>query len=661
MNLLIKINKFSKTSLLIILQVLKGDTATKKAITFLLFFLIGFTIYGNSLHNGFMIDDHAFFTEKLKNVKYLHWWFIPDLDSHLGINGGKPHVYYRPLAHILPMIAHLLFGAKTFGYHVINLLLFVGAGFMISRVISRFFKAPLVGVLTGVFYLAHPLNGVFVNYITASVFGAQIILMCTSLLLLWESVNHWKGFKKFFGLIGTVVCFILSVMCHETAMGLPFYALILFAVNQPHATKKWRVCVAGLFAVLIAYFLWRMTNSSLNVSILSKFARYDMSLWQYLATLTKLMQWYLIQFVFPTKIVLIYATPVIRFALFKWIVGGLALLTALGAAVWKVRNDPLKLTGMLWWIIGFGLLIPASVFQPVHGMMIEPHWFIFSSIGMFMVLAQILLCKISLEDVTQAHGGFKPLPMGIFILCLCLIIPWGYISRQYNKLWGDEVVYCQNWLKVSPGFTAAEFYLAKRYEINKEYDKARFHYFNTLKQMYRPSITLTNLALMDLVEGDFESADLLLQESLKYDPHAAITVSNLGAVAYSDERYEDALGYFERSKLINWMAVLPRLNVAKTLLKLERRREAIVALKEIFDIVPNHEIALVELLRIYYADKNREGVINVGRELLAYSNNTVVLNNLSLIFDHYQMGHEAERARKKFENINKNNGGVDRK
>jgi hypothetical protein len=197
---------------------------------FFIFLLVGFLSYSNSLHNGFMIDDHAFFDEKMRNIKFLSYQFIPDKDKFLGIRGEKTDSYYRPLAHVIPMMCYLAFRDNPFGYHLVNLILFCLAAYLIYLFVGFLFQNQILAFLTGLLYLVHPINGVFVNYITANVFAAEVILLILSLMCLWLS---WESKWKIWLYSLSLLFFAISLLCHETAMAMPFYVMcLLFFVKK---------------------------------------------------------------------------------------------------------------------------------------------------------------------------------------------------------------------------------------------------------------------------------------------------------------------------------------------------------------------------------------------------------------------------------------------
>lgn len=643
---------------------------------------ISFIAFANALDNPFLIDDHAFFDEKLKNPKYVWLHFLPDKNKILKIEGESADPFYRPLATIIPMLMHLAFRDNVVGYHSGNTILFAIAGWMLFLFIRFLGGSARMALLAAVFYLIHPINGVVVNYITASVFAAQMVLMTGSLFCLMrfcegrekreerrkiddqgqntEDRREVSSVSYFFSsiflppsslawLVLSLFFYLLAAFCHETAMALPFYALVVIAVFRPLNNEQ--IVTLGnlksaflktlpLFLVMGAYFIFRMSHSSLDASILDKIGRYDMNFAQYLSTWTMLLWWYLSRLFYPDGIVLIMAHQPLREIgpIIGWIAVLLATIGLGAGSLWHYRRDRFAFFGLLLFILGFGPYTLACFFQPIHGLMIEPHWFLFPVMGFFIFLARVI-------------DGSK-VPKHIWSLGVVLmLVPWLVMGWRHNHIWGDEVRYCQWWLAKSPDFVAVNAYIAKAYELRKEFDKARYHYSTVLDRKYKAYIAYTNMGLMDLQEEKWDSAKINFQQALDLDPNASVAVSNMGVLSFKDGKFEEALEYFKRCRELDRFAILPRLNISKAYLKLNDPKAAADELEEALKIVPYHEIAIVNLIKIYIDQNDRANVEKVARWILDRSQNPNALNNVAIIFRSYgleALSREAAARAKRF-------------
>jgi len=138
----------------------------------------GLLVFFNSLNNKFLIDDFAFLHNPVwSSMKYIPSQWNPYREQSVGVvDAHGMQVYYRPLTHILYDICYPTFKNNFWKYHLLNLILFVLASSLIYLLIEKLTGNYNLAFLTGFFYLIHPINGIVVNYVSASVFALQLIL-----------------------------------------------------------------------------------------------------------------------------------------------------------------------------------------------------------------------------------------------------------------------------------------------------------------------------------------------------------------------------------------------------------------------------------------------------------------------------------------------------
>src|SRR3989338_6892531 len=134
-----------------------------------------FLVYSNSLNNGFMVDDHSLLlgNTRANNLNFLGEYFIPEKQVGSYVEGGGS--YYRPLAHLIPAVAYRLFGDNRIGHHLFNLFLFYVDCLVLYFFLMAIFGNRELSVMTAFLYVAHPINSLMINYLTANVFAVQLI------------------------------------------------------------------------------------------------------------------------------------------------------------------------------------------------------------------------------------------------------------------------------------------------------------------------------------------------------------------------------------------------------------------------------------------------------------------------------------------------------
>jgi tetratricopeptide (TPR) repeat protein len=564
---------------------------------------IGFITYGNSLHHSFVLDDHEFFDNPRTDIHSILQEFVPPHARLMGPGVYAVEAYYRPLAHVLPLLSYKVFGTNVQGHHAVNLALLIFASMMIYLFIRKITERDSWAFGTAVFYLVHPINGILVNHVAASVFSAQVIFMLAALCFL-ESLPF------------SILFFILALMCHETAMALPFYVLALLLIFYKYSFKEALLKALPLFVFLIGYFIFRLKFASLNTGIFANYAFFHMNIGEYLASVAKLIFWYISQLLSPGAVVPIWATAVVRQAVGWWFVTLIVLITGWAVVIYRLKNRPFSALGLTWLGIGFIPLFFACLFQPTRALIIEPHWFIFSEIGFFILLASL----------------FKSTKLSL-IFALLLLIPWIVISRSYNTLWSNEVSYCQYWMQNAPDFRGAiSFELAQAYDLQGQYALAQKYYRQGLTP--HPNDWLryhSRLGLMALKQGKWQEAQEHFIQALEIDPHSAVNLNNAGAVYLQQGSKIKARQYFLDSISEDPYFLLPRLNLAEMYGNEGDWQKALQAYHAVLKIKPHDEMALIHILKIYWDQKDKNNIITTAKELAANSNSPLTQRNVRII------------------------------
>lgn len=557
--------------------------------------LIAVLTFSNSLHNEFMIDDYAMFLENpiAHNVNFLHFQLIPDQDRYLSINQQQSNAYYRPVVHVLPMICYLLFKENPFGYHVVNLVLFVLCCSSIYFIIQYLFRNKGVALLTSILYCVHPINGMFVNYITASVFAVQVLAMiwcCYLFCLLQESKKFSLWFLSF-------SCCLLALLCHETALAMPFYLLAVALFAKGYRMKKAIMISLPYFVFVFAFFLTRLKYASLKESIFDKMGLVDLSFFEYIASFTNLLIWYFSKFFWFEGIVFLWSMAPVQDNILLWNILFFGLLISLvGLLFYKKQKSAMKL-GLAWTLIGCLPVTFACMFHISRGFMIEPHWFFFSSIGFFFLGALFLLKILELLQ--------PKIRMGIIAFVLGILI---IVSRSYNVLWSDEREYTKHWLKESPSLKGVNFYLANAYMRHGQNELARQHYQKSIENNFFDWQIYTNLGLMDYFENNFNSAKSQFERAYSIYPNSTVTLNNLGLVHWKLGERGQANAFFTKAIETNRFYLEPQMNLASLHAQNGYYDQAIKVYKNILTLNANNHEATFGLLKAYLALGQKENV-----------------------------------------------------
>jgi len=558
--------------------------------------ILGFAAYSNSLHNDFVMDDYHIIwgDTKIHNIKNIYYQFIPDLTRYLQIESSGRHAYYRPFAHILPMLNFLMFRENVFYYHLFNLILFCLCGISLYVLTMQLFKNERLALLTSILFIVHPINGLFVNYLTANVFGLQVLSMSWATTLFIRSFDHRRSICC---VILSVFCFITACFCHETAFFLPFYLVLIQWVYKKSSWKHIFMRTLPYFVILTLFFVLRFKYASLQGNIFGKINLQEMTIFHYTATYAKLCFWYFSRFVYTKGIVMNWATPVLGNMIWQWNSALVLLLGAIIFAFFMPNKYPNRVFIFYWVILGLIPVIFGCVVNLNRGFfMIEPHWLFFASFGVFWAVASGLL-------FLQKFIGKLILTILLVSVILLLI----FQSRQYNRLWGDEIRYCKTWQDEVPVIKDPFFYMASAYMRKGFHDQARINFLKTLEGIKADWEVYNNLGLIEYERKNYKVAVQYYEQALRYHPHSAVVYNNLGVVYNSMKQTNFARKNFQQALKMDRFKLEPRINLIDMDIKQKRWQEAEKNCRINLEINPQHNDSLRYLMIILlHQDKTNE-------------------------------------------------------
>ena len=439
------------------------------------FLFLCLVTYQNVFQNEFLMDDYPMLIQNysIDNTQFLQ----------INPQSLKTQAYFRPVTHVLNFITYAFFGNGPWGYHAFNLALFYLCSIALYSLLKIIIRDQVTVLLTCVLFCVHPINGVLVNYKNATGYAFMLLSFLLSLLcLISGEKNRSNGGQYFLN----AVWFFLAPLCHEV--------VILYFTKEAKFDAILKKCLPSL-SIIIIYFAYKMFQGAGHYSFINLIFSFHLSVIEYVASVTKLIVWYVQKLMGAQGILLIFDIPLTERHAWLW-ASLLVILIFLSIYLMgiKWRKDP-KSWALSWMLIGFIPLTLACFSRPNLGFIIEPHWLLFSSLGYFVLLA--IGCS-KLKEITH------PVIWHLCILAIC-----GYYlmqSHQYNYLWGKQERYCRYWLSISPNNFMPNYWLGFAYIEQKEYLKAREVYQRLLKKVNVPFEVYGNLGICELKLGNYHSA-----------------------------------------------------------------------------------------------------------------------------------------------------------
>jgi tetratricopeptide (TPR) repeat protein len=585
-----------------------------------MFFILGFLVYGNSLNNKFLMDDNFFLNNPVfSSTKFILSQWNPYREQALGVvDSHEIQSYYRPMQHMVLDLCYATFKNNYWQYHFLNFFLFVLASSLIYLFIERVTGNYIFAFLAGFFYLIHPINGIIVNYISASVFPFQIIFMLGSILLLWESLE--RNNNRLLYALSLLFSF-LSIFWHETGIMAPFYVSAVVLLLRKGSFKEKAVYLFPYFLIVFCYIVFRFFFLSINDLILKRIALFHMTGWEYLAALFQIFAWYISKLFYPQGIVMMWAAPILHDHIIWYVLGACLLLMLFLLLFVRFTKEKILQMAIVWIVIGFIPVCLAAFRTPELGALIESHWFVFSSIGFFILASYF--CMIILNQTKS--GGV--------VLLFILIFTCGTVSRAYNQLWADPKTYALYWSQQAPDLNFVDFYLAYAYKEEGSFKESMKYYRMALSGTPLDFGIYNNLGEIDYLDGHLKEAELNYKRALRFYPHSSGVYNNLGQLYLTQGQWKKADVFLRQALFYNPLLLQPRKGLARIFLDHSDYQKAIDQCLMNLNIKSDDQDTLSILIYVYAQKKDFVSMKKYAYKILNDQTDPSVLIKLAIVME----------------------------
>jgi len=417
----------------------------RSLLMFLVIVLLSFAVYFNALFNGFVYDDELQVLENpwIKDVRNLPDIFSKPSWSFIYVNAAN---YYRPLMHVIYMLNYYIFGLKSWGFHLVNILFHVANSILIliignrllikSSTISVHKTSPFFSIpfFTAILFAVHPIHTEAVVWI-----GGITDLSFTFFVLLSFYFYIKSGASMISNnMVLSVSSFFLALLCKEPAvMLLGIFMLYDFAFRE--GKNEISICLkkyVPFLVILGIYFIIRY--HALGQLIPEK--AYDMSSFQYIGGMVDLFAKYLNKLILPIDLNAFYALPTsVSFDL-NWIFSLVAVILFVIVSVIAIRRNRYVFFGLA--VIAVPLFIPILFFQSIGGGAVFAERYLYlPSLG-FVLLVSVFFVWV--------RGKFHQYNFILITALTILVSLYSFQTISRNRVWKDMITLCMDIIKKSP-------------------------------------------------------------------------------------------------------------------------------------------------------------------------------------------------------------------
>ena len=391
----------------------------------------------------------------------------PHLESWQIFVGHLDHMV-RPVLYATFLLDHWLYGTAPVGYHLLNVLLHLGSGLLIYRILTSVVsddRSP-VPFLTALVFLIHPIATETVTYISGRASG----LMAFFYLLAFffynkasEQPENVKARRRY--LLAAVAAFLFAIGSKETAVTLPLILLLWDVIIRRLKGRFLHLARhAPFWIVVVLAVAWAWGHP--RYTALAQFSLDIRPLWDNLLSEFHALSYALGLFFTPWNQNFDHDLPVFHSPT-QWPLP-FDLVLVVGAVVVSillVRRLPLVSFGLAWFLIQLlpttiiprnDLLSERNLYLPVIGLLLA-----IVSLGWHLV--QWLLVIVRRPALVR---------IGSAVLATALIVVLCLFTYQRNLLYRDRVLLWSDAVAKSPNKARPHNNLGRAYALQGDWDRA---------------------------------------------------------------------------------------------------------------------------------------------------------------------------------------------
>ena len=414
--------------------------------------------YTGAWHGDFQFDDvHSI----LENPHIEHWQtFFGHLDHMV-----------RPVLYATFLVDWSLYGSNATGYHFLNLLLHLGSGLLVYRILSRAVtdKSSHLPFGAALVFLIHPIQSETVTYISGRASSLMAFFYLLALALYIKTTRFQRDSlpnRRY--LFGALVSFALALGSKEPAMTFPFTLLLWDTVigggDRTELRKLFFSCHLPFWLVLLAAGAWAGWHP--RYSALAQFSFTLRPLWDNGLSEVHATVYALFLFFSPWNQNFDHDLPVFH-SLSQWPLplDLLLLSAAVGTGLLSRRRFPLVTFGLGWFFIQ---LLPTSLI-PRNDLLSERNLYL-ASMGFF--LAVMALGSSLIHGLIAAPQYSRLVRITAGSLSITLILALCLATVQRNALYRDPLLLWSNTVMKSPQKARAHNNLGHFYAQRGNWDRA---------------------------------------------------------------------------------------------------------------------------------------------------------------------------------------------
>ena len=551
-------------------------------------------VFWPALRGEFIFDDDIHLTQN-------HLVQAPDGLSRIW--GGKETAVYWPVTYSNFWLEWRLWGMKTSGYHITNLLLHMATALLLWSVLR---ELNIPGAwFAAMLFAVHPINVESVAWISQR--KGLLALLFSLLSISWylkveegrgkaEEEKSKGGEEQIPSIAGpsvwywlSVAAFLLAMLSKGSVAILPVVLLMIVWWRRPiikidvaRTLPYWLIAI-----VFTGVNVWQHTTGKVirTASFGERLAGAGAVVWFYLGKALAPIQ---LVFVYPQW----HVEP--RDLLWWLPLATVAAVTLVLLAKRNAAHDNWGRALLFAWLFFCVALVPVLGFVDAGYMKYSPVADHYQHIALIGVVALVAAAWGKWRQ--HASEGNRT---GCDIAAFIMISVCGFLSWQQSRIYRDPIALYQDTLAKNPACSLAEYNLGNTFADKGKLTEAIEHYQRALQIQPNSTDAHNNLGNTLLRQGQIEEAITHYREALRIEPTSAVANTNLGIALLTAERIPEAIGYLNEAVRFDADHADAHYNLGIALAKSGRLEEAIGEFKETLRVEPYNLRSYTSLTTAY--------------------------------------------------------------
>ncbi len=510
-------------------------------------------LYGNTLQNGYALDDNLYTTENTFIKKgFSDFKDIFDKGSLYGYNGNNK-IDYRPLTLLSFMAEVSIFGLNPHVSHFFNILFYaitvVLLYFFLQRVLKNYNSA--IYVAATLLFAFHPIHTEAVANIKSrdEILGLLFGLGSFYFIILYQEENK----RKYYFL--SLAAFFTAIFCKENCLTFIFIIpLLLYFFSSLEVNKiifrTLPFIGVVVFSLLIRTLILEKVTFTYQIAIRNNALMAATNSMDRIATSFVLLGKYIYMTIVPYPLCWDYSynqIPIVSWGNIKPLLSLVACFILFGFALAGLRKKNIYSFCILFFFIT--LFLSSNLVLKIAATFAERFLYV-PSLG-FCILLPVLVAGAMKLKPTQLIWKTK---MNFYFLLICLLIIYAAIVIPRNEEWKNNFTIEYAGAITSPNSGRTHNALGETYRDSAEksvepakkqqyYSLATNEFKRAAEIFYMDPYYDYNLAECYNERGIADSAIPAYKKTLLLSPNDPRALSNLGAIYNDKKQYDTALAY----------------------------------------------------------------------------------------------------------------------